>query len=97
MLFFGFKKNKIHSFFLIFCAILLFPSLAYAGLKQIKAYKEAYLDEKPKCVSCHTTDRPKREDGAYDLNDYGKKVKAIKSEPDADAYKQAGKAPEGKS
>ena len=97
MHFFGFKKNKIHPFFLICCSILLFPSLAHAGLKQIKAYKEAYPEEKPKCAACHVDERPKKADGEYELNDYGKKVQSIKAGPDADAYKQTGKAPEGKS
>ena len=75
---------------IVFLAILLSVP-AWANIKQIKAYKEAYPDEKPKCAYCHAVEKPKKEDGQHDLNDYGKKVVAIKAEPDADTYKAAGK------
>ena len=67
-----------------------FLSPAFANVKQIKAYKEAYPDTKPKCIHCHTIEKPKKEDGKHDLNEYGKKVKAIKEVPDSETYKQAG-------
>lgn len=63
---------------------------AYANVKQAKAYKGAYPDTKPKCIHCHTIEKPKKEDGKHDLNEYGKKVKTIKEVPDAAAYKEAG-------
>ncbi len=90
----AFRSSKIYSFVLALCAFFVFSAPALADMKQIKAYKEAYPDEKAKCACCHTTAAPKKDDGQHDLNDYGKKVKSIKAEPDADAYKQAGKAPE---
>ena len=63
---------------------------ALADVKQIKAYKEAYPDTKPKCIWCHTSEKPKKDDGQHDLNDYGKKVKALATEPGAADYKTAG-------
>ncbi len=65
-------------------------SPVHANVKQIKAYKEAYADTKPKCIHCHTLEKPKKEDGEHDLNEYGKKVKAIKEVPDTAAYTLAG-------
>ena len=64
---------------------------AYANVKQIKAYKEAFPDEKPKCSHCHVSEKPKKEDGEHDLNAYGKKAKELKAEPDAETYKAIGK------
>ena len=72
-----------------------FPSVvAFANTTQIKAYKEAFPDEKPKCIGCHDVEKPKK-DGDHGWNEYGKKVKALaeaakKEAPDADTYKQAG-------
>lgn len=63
---------------------------ALADVKQIKAYKEAYPDAKPKCIWCHTVEKPKKEDGQHELNAYGKKVKALATEPGAADYKAAG-------
>ena len=63
---------------------------ALADVKQIKAYKEAYPDAKPKCIWCHTSEKPKKEDGQHELNDYGKKVKALATEPSSGDYKKAG-------
>jgi hypothetical protein len=67
-----------------------FSTPAQADIKQIKAYKEAYPDAKPKCILCHASEKPKKADGQHDLNKYGKKVMAIKQAPDANDYKQAG-------
>lgn len=69
--------------------------MAFANVKQIKAYKEAFPDTKPKCVHCHVDEKPKKEDGAHEWNDYGKKVKELavaakKESADADTYKEAG-------
>ena len=71
----------------------LLSSSAWANVKQTKAYKEVYTDAKPKCGHCHAVAKPKKEEGEHDLNDYGKKVQAIKAEPDADTYRQAGAGP----
>ncbi len=75
--------------FFVLLLIVGIPS-AFADVKQIKIYKEAYPDSKPKCAHCHVDTTPKKEDGKHDLNDYGKKVKAIAETITADNYKQAG-------
>ena len=66
----------------------------WANIKQVKVYKEAFPDEKPKCACCHVDKMPKKEDGKHDLNEYGKKVVALSQEPTAENYRAAGKAPE---
>ncbi|OIO36764.1 MAG: hypothetical protein AUJ72_05705 [Candidatus Omnitrophica bacterium CG1_02_46_14] len=70
--------------------------LALANIVQVKLYKEAFPDEKPKCACCHKYKMPKKDDGMHELNDYGKKVIAISKAPTADNYKAAGSAPEPK-
>lgn len=70
-------------------ALSAVASTAWATVEQVKLYKEAYPDTKPKCIDCHVDKLPKK-DAAHDLNEYGKKVAAIKAEPDAETYKQAG-------
>ena len=81
---------------LVLTALFVFFALtpAWADIKQVKAYKEAYPDEKPKCACCHVDKKPGKEDGKHELNEYGKKVIAISKEPTAGNYKAAGKAPE---
>ena len=83
-------------FFVTALSIVFLLTPAWANIKQIKVYKEAYSDEKPKCACCHVDKKPGKEDGKHDLNEYGKKVIAISKEPTADHYKTAGKAPEPK-
>ncbi len=75
---------------LFFAAVSMNSTIAQANVKQIKAYKEAYPDAKPKCTGCHTAAVPKKDEGMHDLNDYGKKAAGIKTEPDAAAYTTAG-------
>lgn len=72
-----------------------FGALAHADIAQIKIYKEAYPDSKPKCISCHASALPKK-DGDHELNDYGKKVKSLAEKPTAEDYKKAGSADEVK-
>lgn len=86
--------RSIKFFALTFFVTVFMAVPAWANIKEIKAYKEAYPDTKPKCIGCHTDEKPKKDDGQHELNDYGKKVAAIKAEPDADAFKQAGPLPE---
>lgn len=81
--------------FIVLVAVLtaagLLPSVpASADTKQIKLYKEAFPDEKPKCARCHVDEKPKKDDGQHELNDYGKNVLEINKEPDAETYKKAG-------
>lgn len=68
---------------------LLSMTAAQADLPQVKLYKEAYPDAKPKCINCHTAAVPKK-DGDHELNDYGKKVKATDEKPTAETYKKVG-------
>ncbi len=52
----------------------LFTSTAKADLKEIKNYKEAYPETKPKCIDCHVDAMPKKDDGKHELNAYGTAV-----------------------
>lgn len=100
----GSPKVPVRSFLkglfrrLPFLLIILFAWVtampAWASLKEIKVYKEAYPDEKPKCACCHVDKKPSKEDGKHELNEYGKKVMALSKEPTAENYAAAGKAPE---
>ncbi len=72
-----------------------FASVSCADIAQIKAYKEAYPDSKPKCIDCHAAALPKK-DGDHELNDYGKKVKALADKPTAENYKKAGSIEDSK-
>ena len=84
----GQKVSKVTLVLFVFSLTVAAP--LWADVKQIKLYKEAFPDEKPKCACCHVSEKPKKEEGQHDLNEYGKKVRAIKEAPDADTYKQAG-------
>ncbi len=64
---------------------------AQASLKEIKNYKEAFPDTKPKCINCHKDEKPKKEDGQHDPNEYGEAVLSTDKEPTADTYKKVGK------
>ena len=82
--------------FLIVAGFILWAVPAHANMTQIKAYKDAYADSKPKCIDCHVDKMPKKDDGAHELNDYGKAVvKAAKDakldKATADTYKSVGK------
>jgi len=65
---------------------------AYASFTEIKNYKAAYPDATPKCIDCHVDKIPKKDDGAHELNDYGKAVvkAAGVNKPTADTYKTVG-------
>lgn len=88
--------KKLLRLFLILSFVSILASPAWADIKQIKMYKEAFPDEKPKCACCHVDKKPNKDDGKHDLNEYGKKVKVLANEPTAENYKAAGKAPEPK-
>lgn len=85
------KKLYLAVFPLIALFVFFAASPCWASIKQVKAYKEAFPDEKPKCNGCHVSEKPKKEDGEHELNAYGLKVAALKAEPDAETYKTAGK------
>ena len=85
------KLSKTLSFLSLAGLFILIATLpALANVKQVKVYKEAFPDEKPKCACCPVDEKPKKEDGQHDLNAYGKKALAVKEALDADSYKQAG-------
>ncbi len=77
----------------VLAGFILWAVPVHASLPQIKEYKAAFADTQPKCIDCHVDKMPKKEDGAHELNDYGKAVvKAAGSEkPTADSYKKVGK------
>ena len=78
---------------LILTIITLFIWIAQgqADVNQIKAYKEAFPDAKPKCINCHVDAIPKKDEGKHVLNAYGLKVKETASKPTAETYKKVGK------
>ena len=78
--------------------IFISVASAQASMKEVKTYKEAFPEEKPKCAACHKDAMPKKDDGAHELNEYGAAVmaeagKAAAAEiiPTADNYKAVGK------
>jgi len=85
--------NKLMIVLVVAIGLILIGSSAQASLKQMKEYKGAFPDAKPKCVNCHVSEMPKKDDGQHELNDYGKAViKAAGAQsPSADTYKTVGK------
>ena len=53
----------------------VFSSTAQADVAMMKAYKEAFPDTHPKCISCHVDAMPKKADGQHEWNAYGLAVK----------------------
>ena len=77
----------------ILIGLLIWSIPAFANLKMIKAYKEAFPEaalSKPVCLNCHVDEKPKKDDGQHEWNDYGKAVKAIAASPTADDFKKLG-------
>ncbi|MCR4336990.1 MAG: hypothetical protein NUV91_04205 [Candidatus Omnitrophica bacterium] len=67
---------KIKLLFLALSAFcLMTPSLSYANLNELKAYREVNPELKADCTYCHLDEKPKKEDGKHDLNAYGLKAK----------------------
>ena len=90
--------------FLMGVVFLSWMAPAQASLKEVKTYKEAFPEAKPKCIGCHMTAMPKKDDGQHELNDYGQAVMAEAQKeaaakeaaqeevkPTADTYKAVGK------
>ncbi|MDP2654410.1 MAG: hypothetical protein Q8Q08_10320 [Candidatus Omnitrophota bacterium] len=65
---------------------------ALANVEQIKIYKGAFPDSKPKCLFCHVDAVPKKDDGKHEPNAYGQAVLKLNPKPTADTYQQAGPA-----
>ena len=83
---------------LVFGLLGAWITKAEANPEHLKMYKSVYPDEKPKCSLCHASEKPKKDEGLHELNDYGKKIKALKEAPDnkmsdEDIYKTIGKKP----
>lgn len=81
--------------FIVLAGFILWAIPVRASMTEIKAYKDAYPDAKPKCIDCHVDKMPKKDDGQHELNDYGKAViKAAQAakldKPTADTYKTVG-------
>lgn len=76
----GEVMNTRHSYSTVaavVCAIvmLMFSAIpAKADLKEMKKYKEAFPGATLKCINCHLDEKPKKEDGQHESNDYGKAV-----------------------
>ncbi len=81
---------------LLFVVFLVSLSgLSHANTKEIKIYKKTFeVDKAPKCISCHVNEKPKKDDNNTELNEYGKKVQAVKEEIDEESFKAVGKIPE---
>ena len=75
----------------VLLGLAVWAAPAQANLKEIKKYKEAYPDAKPKCVNCHAVEKPKKEDGQHDMNDYGKAVLKAVAEPTVETYQKVGR------
>ncbi len=73
----------------VFAFVVVGNTFAMANVDQIKLYKAAYPDAKPKCTFCHVDKLPKKDDGMHEPNAYGKKVREA-AEITADTYKQVG-------
>lgn len=67
-------KIKLTSGVCSVIAIFVLSSQAFAGVDQLKYYREVNPDLKPSCLYCHVDKTPKKEDGKHDLNPYGTKV-----------------------
>jgi len=84
--------------FLATAFILTGALLAWANVNEIKLYKEAFPDAKPKCINCHVDALPKKDEGKHEANAYGKAIKeqaakeqAIKeAKPTVETYKAVG-------
>ena len=73
----------------VFAFVMLGHPFAMADVEQIKLYKAAFPDAKPKCTFCHVDKLPKKDEGMHEPSAYGKKVRET-TEITADTYKQAG-------
>ncbi len=78
-------------------ALTVFALSAAAGtagatVEMVKVYKKAFPGEKaPKCVVCHVNEKPKKDVGNTELNEYGKKVVAVKETVDEASFQAVGK------
>ena len=73
-----------------FAFVIAGNTLATANVEQVKLYKAAYPDSKPKCTFCHIDKLPKKDEGMHEHNAYGKKILETDAKPTADTYKKVG-------
>ncbi len=52
--------------FFVGLGLFLWLAPAHADMKEMKTYKEAFPDSKPKCVDCHAMAMPKKDDGQHE-------------------------------
>ena len=71
-----------------FTAAILLAGTAHADMNEIKTYKTAFPDAKPKCIECHVAAMPKKDDGQHELNAYGTAV-VTEAKAEAEAAKIA--------
>ena len=84
------QLNKIGSIAgFIFCFAFLGNSLVMADVEQIKLYKAAFPESKPKCIFCHVDKLPKKDEGMHEPSAYGKKIREA-AEITAETYKEVG-------
>ncbi len=84
-------------FLMMLTSVFLLGGVASADVDQIKIYKKVFPSAKPKCIDCHVSDKPKKEQGQHDLNDYGKKAVEAATEPTEETYKTIGPVENSKS
>lgn len=73
-----------------FMFVVAANTFAMADVEQVKLYKAAFPDAKPKCIFCHVDKLPKKDEGMHEPSAYGKKVREAATEITADIYKQVG-------
>ena len=56
---------------MVVLAGFVFSSTVQADTIVYKAYKQAFPDSHPKCISCHVDAMPKKADGQHEWNAYG--------------------------
>lgn len=62
-------------FSMAFIAGFVLCATARADMTVLKAYKQAFPDTHPKCISCHVDALPKKADGQHEWNAYGQAAK----------------------
>ncbi len=70
------KNVNLKFLVLIVASMFVLSNVAQANFNMIKAYKDAFPDTHPKCINCHVDEKPKKEDGQHENNDYGKAAQA---------------------
>jgi hypothetical protein len=83
-----FRKAGLISGF-VFAFVALGNTLAMANADQVKLYKAAFPDAKPKCTFCHVDKFPKKDEGMHEPNAYGKKIREA-AKITAETYKEVG-------